>query len=437
MDKLKPVQVHIRNFQSIDDLSFEVKGFSTLVGKTNIGKSAIMRAISGALLNKPVTNLIRVGAKSCSVQLSSDGWGFLWEKAERGLNRYTIDGKAERLENVGQKQPEPIADMGFSSIRIGDRDLYPWYASQWTPVFLLDEGGPTITQFISEISGLNVLQDAIIISLREKKKVLEELKTTSSEVDRLKEKLKKVDGLDGFIDMTDELDSQAESITEYRKRIKRGEEFYSAITTTTAKIDRLSQIVGVVVPDRCMSDDIKLLLHMYDIWIKLEKAVKLIIPLRNKINLPEAPHDAYRSWSKIQKYAIINKLKSSVQRLEPIGNISVPTKLDAIEIDSIKRAKKIQIEIDRLNRSIHVLDSKIPPLDGPDVTDVIERTLRAKKIMSDINETNHGIARFHEELSKINNELNGVSDELRSIPSCPTCDRPILSVHTHIDLPAL
>jgi len=121
---LNPVQVRIQNFQSIDHVEFEVRGFTCITGKTNIGKSAIMRAISRSLLNDPVTGMVRKGAKYASVEMKSEGWGYLWEKGEKDVNRYEIDGK--RYDKTGQNQLPEIEAMGFRSIRIGDDDLEPW-----------------------------------------------------------------------------------------------------------------------------------------------------------------------------------------------------------------------------------------------------------------------------------------------------------------------
>lgn len=45
-DKIKPVKVSIKNFQSVSDIEFEIHGFTCITGPTNIGKSAIIRAIS-------------------------------------------------------------------------------------------------------------------------------------------------------------------------------------------------------------------------------------------------------------------------------------------------------------------------------------------------------------------------------------------------------
>ena len=167
---MNPIEVRIQNFQSIKDVSFRIHGFTTITGKTNIGKSAIVRAIAKSILNAPVTNMVRHGEKFCEVELHSEGWGFRWQKAEKGVNRYYIDGKENPLDSVGRGQVQEIADFGFGSIKIGEsKYLYPWYASQFDPIFLLNQSGPAITDFISEVSRLDILQNGIVICNKKKK----------------------------------------------------------------------------------------------------------------------------------------------------------------------------------------------------------------------------------------------------------------------------
>ena len=125
--ELQPVKVGIKCFQSIDVLDFEVFGFTAITGRSNIGKSAIMRAISRSIMNDPVINMVRRGEKFVTVELNSDKWGYKWEKGDgNGINRYTIGDRI--LDKTGQNQLLEIKEMGFGSIRIGDDDIHPWWA---------------------------------------------------------------------------------------------------------------------------------------------------------------------------------------------------------------------------------------------------------------------------------------------------------------------
>ena len=124
---LKPVHVEIENFQSIKSLKFDINGFTCITGKTNIGKSSILRAISSAISNRPVINFVRKGHKSCSVMLQSNcdvnPWGFEWEKFEKGSNKYKILGKNETLENTGSGQLSHVTEMGFRGVQINEKEL--------------------------------------------------------------------------------------------------------------------------------------------------------------------------------------------------------------------------------------------------------------------------------------------------------------------------
>ena len=87
---MKPVQIRIRDFQSIDSIDLEVSGFTCVTGPTNIGKSAIVRAVSSAILNKSVVGSVRKGKKFCTVEVD----GLKWEKGER-VGRYWVPGETD------------------------------------------------------------------------------------------------------------------------------------------------------------------------------------------------------------------------------------------------------------------------------------------------------------------------------------------------------
>lgn len=434
--KLNPIRVHIKNYQSIGDIEFEVAGFTCITGKTNIGKSAILRAISGALLNKPVTNSVRAGNKSCLVKMSSDAdgrpWGFTWEKAERGLNRYTIDGKAEKLENVGQRQPEPISTFGFGSVRIGDKDLYPWYADQWSPLFLLNEGGPTVTQFISEISGLNVLQEAMSLALKGKRKALEELKVSQAEAVQVEEKLAKIDNLPNLEEMLKELEHQQGSILKYEARIGRGKELHADISKLTKQTEALGLVGRVHVPKDDMADQLVSLEAMRSRLEKLEAAAKAVIALRGKTAaIPELPQKEWGAWDKIRKFDGMDRLRSSVRALEPIGSAEIPDLPDPKLVSRLAGARQHHRQIGKLRQSINKLEVELRLPEDLGAAPELAAMARAKAAATEIEHLKAEIAKLDEDKLKTESEVRNVLKELGEIPACPTCSRPILSGHSH------
>ena len=242
MTELTPVKIRISGFQSLADVEIEVHGFTCVTGPSNIGKSAIIRAISGSLLNSPVTGMVRKGEKHCTVSVEAEGWGYKWEKGEKGINRYWMPGSDKPLDKVGAGQIDEVANMGFQSVRIGNKVVQPWFAHQFEPLFLMNQSGPAITDFISEVSRLKVLQDAVIINARGRRRALDKAKLHEESVTELQGKDAAVGQLDNLLKVEKDLEAQLASLQEWEGRARRGQEFAEAMDRTALAgwfLDRL------------------------------------------------------------------------------------------------------------------------------------------------------------------------------------------------------
>lgn len=424
----KPVEVTIDNFQSISHLEFKVDGFTCITGPTNIGKSAIMRAMSGAMLNKPVVGLVRNGERSCSVRFKSFDWGFLWEKSEKGLNRYTLDGKPDKLENVGQRQPDQISEIGFGCVRIGDRDLYPWYASQWMPLFLLNESGPAVTEFISKILNLDILQDAIGLGLKAKKKTSDEAKIRSGDLEKLRQKESAITALDGTIGMVDELKAQSESIKEYEKRIVRGTQLKNQLEALEKAVDKIGSVSKIQVPPDGFGNEIETYKSIYGHWISLELAAKKVLVLRpaKTVGIPSPPETDFQKLSKVRKYSGLHDLQNSVKKLEPVRKLCTPGMADASDIEKVKIARAYVKRIAAARAAVDVLSQEI---DIPTVDVDAGALVKAKKTLDQIEVLRSEVSERELSLKTLSSELKSVMKELQAMPSCPTCGRPMPHQH--------
>ena len=64
----------ITNFQRHERLDIDFDKITTIVGTSDIGKSAIIRAMRWVVMNRPIgTTFMRRGAKSTSVTMKVDG----------------------------------------------------------------------------------------------------------------------------------------------------------------------------------------------------------------------------------------------------------------------------------------------------------------------------------------------------------------------------
>lgn len=168
------LRVRVENFQSLASVEIELTGLTAVVGPSDRGKSALVRAISAALFNLPGEYFVRTGTESATVTVgwlkgsAGDGHVVIWEKGG-GKNQFTIDGA--EYSKVGSKAPEPLRTFGFRDELIGARLreeggfeggkwMRPQIAEQFDEIYLLKEQGTFINEVLVKLSRLGVLQRA-------------------------------------------------------------------------------------------------------------------------------------------------------------------------------------------------------------------------------------------------------------------------------------
>jgi len=426
MDNLKPIKVRIQNYQSIEDISFEIRGFTALSGKTNIGKSAIVRAISSAILNNPVVGMVRRGAPYASVELSTDEWNFRWEKSERGVNRYDIGGKF--YDKVGQRQLTEIADLGFKSVKVGNDDVHPWLASQFFPIFLLDKSGPQVTDFISEVSRLNVLQDAVVLSARGKRKTSDDSSAKSDEAAGYRLKQKAVAQAGMVRDLVKDLDGQASSIEEYETSLLAAITMAARIAKATASVTTLTPVASLSMPKPPDPEKVQRLILAEATNAKLESAAKKVIAARKAagVTIPEIPPEIARLRA-ASKFATISSEIEIVRKLSKASSVKIPV-LDTDEILRLSKAIALDTALKAASKAVKKIQSvKIPAALAIDMAAVVE----AESLLSSLTSAAADVSEAAAASIKAQEELTKAEIELAKIPVCPTCKRPRDDVHSH------
>jgi hypothetical protein len=384
--KSSPIRVRIRAFQSIEELDFEIDGFTCVTGPTNIGKSAIVRSIFGALTNAPATKTVRKGESYCTVELESEAWKLKWEKGD-GVSKYWLNGGDKPLANVGQGQIEQVAALGFQSIKIGrDDKTYPWAAqSQYDSVFLMNESGPSVTDFLSEVANLKLLQDAIIVNVKQRRIDLDEAKAREKEVARLITEEARFEGLDNVVGLRRELEAQAESIEEYWNRVV-------SLDRVSSGIERARRAVGVLTPVA---------------GYRRPRAVK-----------PEV----------IQKLADLRRANAKlvgmakvIQSLRPAKDYKPPVLGACPEVEVLPRARALRKRIDAAN----ALVAKLKRVEVPKPPELPKELPSAKRIHGLMVLEKKEVERLEGVLASTRTKLGAVREELSSIPTCPTCKRPV------------
>lgn len=426
-----PVRVRITDFQSIEDVSIDIDGFTCITGKSNIGKSAIIRAIFRSAVNKPVTGAVRNGAKFCTVEIGSAGWGYRWEKGERGVNRYVIPGKAEPLDKVGQSQVSEVESMGFGSVEVGDKKLYPWYANQFDPIFLMDESGPSVTSFLSSVAGLDRLQDSIVYASRCKRAATEGAKAREGSAAAVRAKEAKMSHIADLETLQKDIEDQATSISTYEERLSRMTNVSRAVSRARDVLSVLEPASGVRLPKERLSEPVGSLVSMARHSRAMNAAAKRIVPIRavSEATVPESPKRDLERFQKLIRASAIGPLRKALERLERASGTEVPDGKGLA--GDASRLSRLRDMLGRLEAAAERIRSTPETIDVPDPPSGHGSLKRAGSLLESIRAATADVDRLEQSLSSTEESLTQVRDELSKIPSCPTCGRVTRHVGEH------
>lgn len=101
-------KIELTNFQKHKTLKLKLGRVTTIVGPSDTGKSALLRALRWVLLNRPNgTGFIRKGAKAAAVRVEVDGTEIIRERGP-GTNLYST---ALSYKAFGNEVPREIAEL--------------------------------------------------------------------------------------------------------------------------------------------------------------------------------------------------------------------------------------------------------------------------------------------------------------------------------------
>jgi len=188
-------EIIIKNFQShkYTKLSFS-NGINLIVGSTDVGKSAIIRAIDWVLTNRPLgTNFVSFWArddnsiqKECSVHLILDDNKEIIRRKGKDINEYVLvdNGKEIKFSNFGYDVPEKILEiLNISDINVN---------KQHTPPFLLSQSSAEVSKYLNKIIRLDVIDTIFSEIESDKRQLSKEIKYIKEEIE---EKVKRIEDL--------------------------------------------------------------------------------------------------------------------------------------------------------------------------------------------------------------------------------------------------
>jgi exonuclease SbcC len=177
IDKLEMV-----NFQSHKNSTIEFgSGVNVIVGSSDSGKSAILRALLWVITNQPAGDgFRRHGTKETRVSLSIDGTTIDRIKSD-SKNLYRIDGREHKAFGKGQVPPEIAEFLNFHDIN---------FSKQMDPAFMLSNSPGEVARYLNQIVKLDTIDQSMSNITSWQRNNNRDIRETTERIDELKGDLK-------------------------------------------------------------------------------------------------------------------------------------------------------------------------------------------------------------------------------------------------------
>jgi DNA repair exonuclease SbcCD ATPase subunit len=348
-------KVRLINFQSHKDTTIEFdKYLNVIVGPSDQGKSAIIRAIKWVLYNEPSgTFFIREGEKECTVSITFNDNTILKRIRSQSKNLYILideKGNESIYEGFGKTVPIDIIektnirklyldDNESNTINIGEQLEGP---------FLLSEKASTRANAIGRLVGVHIIDKAVANTLKDIRSLNSDRKSIENRLSSLKEKLTQYEYLNDLKITLDRLEKIHKTIKFNKEKLK--------------ILNNLKEKLGLI------ELDIKQTEIIINKLSKIYEIEKIALLLENKISKYKKLESKMNQYNNISEE--INEYKKLVERLKDINRVKDIVKninkkvelakelgklLNSFSLNSIERNKNINC----LNKLKYVSESEV------------------------------------------------------------------------------
>ena len=397
----------IENFQSIKliDIELEGNGLYWIRGKNNVGKSAIIKAMSALftnIANNKYKEMIRDGETTFNVK----AWfGPDYVELSRGGEDYyewIIDGESGRVDKTQGKVPDELVEY-FNLYYEPDKTKRYLNLTGATESLLFTEttAGDNY-RLLQKALGTEVLTKATKESDRIKRSILAENRT----IEKLK--LEKEEALPEQEQVKQLLTDRSQRLNQLKTVLDKEKGWYDVLAEQYENVDALTQLATALI-------DINQDINLYQ-ELGIEKE------LAEQTQIEQVLRDQHQ----------YRKLTEELGRID-----AVLTGLETKEVvDLINQVKAIDTQL-ALHQNKQQLEQALTELNLPDDTEL-------KEVQPLINETNQieDVQRLFGELvqrlgalEQVNDELEVLSKEYESarqaLGVCPYCGGDVTDSHSH------
>jgi exonuclease SbcC len=427
MEKSNPIritEVIIDNFQSHEHTAVKFKdGLNSIIGESNQGKTAILRAIMWCLYNEPRgSDFIRTGKSRCTVEVKfSDGTSILRRRDRTSSGHYEItnpNGISKEYKGFGNDVPIDVSIAHQMPVVYLAKDYKENLSigSQLDPAFLIGTSGANRAAAIGRLIGVQIIDQAISDASKNTKGYNRKIKDLEEDYKKNEEDLKAFDSLDndkavinmvqGMVEIQETLTDEINLLHEFQKELLAYQNLIPSIEQDIKKMDADKYIPDI---DRAL-EDIKLMKILYEFDKQIVNIRESVLDTETIIlKLPD--YNKYKSEFDNAE-SIIKELKESYSFRNNL--LSIQLNIEGVE-NSI-----VDIDIKAINKDLTV---------AQDLCDDIKKMLLFDNEMDSImiRSKDAGLddytleEDFEEQKEEVYEAEIALRDYLKEVGVCPMC----------------
>jgi len=418
----------IENFQSHarSELSFG-PGLNVIIGPSDNGKSAVLRALRWALYNEPRgSEFVRVGARECRVTVTmSDGVQvvrelLLTKSGASGRSRYIIrypDRDEQVFEGFGIDVPaEVIKAHGMPQVLLDtDKRVLLSLGSQLEGPFLLTESGSLRARAIGRLLGVHVVDAAVRSTQKDIRSARMEVSRLEREAERYAEALKPY-----------------EDIPQQEARLNQAEELLATVERLTQRLQRLQTLNAQLASTEAESIRVDSALARLDGLSEAREHLLSAEETQRRVGrLERLATDLSRVEQESRTY------RSRVAALGAIDTVESHAREAAIRQSRLSSLTRVESDLSRRLRELDQLDRAMARLTAIDraselTQSMADKTQRIQQLqakqaeLADLqSRLAKGEALVQEQDRALRQALAEYEGVLRRLGKCPTCLQPV------------
>lgn len=427
LSRIEIRRIEIRNFQSHRHTVIEpapAGGLTVIVGPSDSGKTAVLRALKWLLYNQPQGDgFKRVGCDFVEVEIETADGHVVERRRTASTNRYATDNQV--FEGFGTSVPVEVQKItGVFPIRLGDQEILANLAGQLEAPFLGSSiSGPARAKALGKLAGIEVIDRAL-------RDLAGDVHRTRTEKSRLETELERLDGEIARYAHLPALAARIEQLRTISVRIETAYERWNALNEARGRLQMINTQIDEARRRLTAIGDVEGAAQALErAAAASERRSRLADAARSLGQASESVRSAVAALARVRQVDQAASIVAHVAQLAARFDT-----LRAAQSELAAATKQIETTRARMRRAEAVI-AVHSLLDG--IVARVDRRCQLVEIRHSLtlaDETENGAREFARDAkAKIDEAVSEYAAVLTESGTCPTCGQMISdSIHSHI-----